>query len=126
MKHPNRENPIYYNQAYKDWNGVAVERNPTDYPYSYEPYVVEKKADKYKDCVYSDRLILWNYKLFEQLTMKHFDNVSQYWDGRSFHAIENFLRDYFDNKKLELVGIMKGANASNGYPYWIFMFNNNK
>ena len=58
--------------------------------------------------------------------MKHCGDISQYWDGRRFDTIEAFLQDYFENKKLKLVGIMKGANVSNGYPYWIFMFNSNK
>ena len=108
---------------YVDWDGKPISRTPDEYRYSYDAYVVSKKADNYKHVVYSDRLLQWDYNKHDKLCQKHFGNKSQYWDGRSFEKIESFLRDFFDDKELQLVGIMKGCNISSGYPYWIFMYN---
>ena len=108
---------------FADWNGDPIERTPHEFPYSYDAYVISKKSDNYKHCVYSDRLLQWNYDKHNELCLKHFGNEGQYWSDRSDDKIEAFLRDYLDKPELELVGIMNGCNVSNGYPYWIFMFN---
>ena len=108
---------------YRDWNDNPIERTPEKYPYSYSPYVIQKRSDTYKDCVYSDRLLQWSYNKHNELCKKHFGNEGQLWDGREFDKIQEFLREYLDKPNLELVGIMKGCNVSSGYPYWIFMFN---
>lgn len=108
---------------YVDWDGNPIERTPDNYRYSYDAYVISKKADKYQHAAYSDRLSEWDYTKYRNLCKKHFGNESDYWDGRSSEKIEKFLRDYYNSQKIELVGIMKGCDVSNGYPYWIFMFN---
>ena len=105
-----------------DWNGNPIERTTNEYPYSYDAYVVIKKSDEYKHVVYSDRLLQWNYDKHNMLCKKHFGNDGQYWNDRSEKQIEAFLRDYYEKPDLMLVGIMTGCNVSNGYPYWIFMF----
>jgi len=114
---------IEYISPYRDWDGNAVERTPNEYRYSYDAYVQYKKEDKYEHCVYSDRLLQWDYEKHNKLCKNHFDNEGQYWDNRSIENIEAFLRDYYDKQDLELIGKMEGCNVSNGYPYWIFMFN---
>jgi hypothetical protein len=43
----------------------------------------------------------------------------------SIENLENFLRDYFDNPNLRLIAMMEGCNVSNGYPYYLFIFNKN-
>ena len=57
------DNPYYYypNPLYRDWNGKATERTPDTHRYSYEPYVVHKKANEYQNAVYSDRMMQWDY-----------------------------------------------------------------
>lgn len=111
---------------YVGWDGREVEKTPDKYRYSYDAYVTHKFKDEYEDAVYSDRLWQWDPKKHDSLCQEHFGNQGQYWDGRSPEKIEAFLRDYNNNPKLTLVGIMTGANASSGFPYWVFMFDNNK
>ena len=113
---------IIRHSMYNDWNGKPVKRTPDKYRYSYDAYVVSKKADEYQYAVYSDRLLQWDWDKHNRLCKKHFGNEGQYWDNRSEEKIEAFLRDYYENPELQLVGIMTGCNVSNGYPYWIFMF----
>lgn len=118
----------YFCEIAVNIDGKPVERNKLDYPYSYSPYVVERVGDneEYNSTVYSDRLFQWDYKKFNRISQKHFNNESQSFSKRSLEKIESFLKDYFDNPKLKLIVIQEGCNVSNGYPYWIFHFNNNK
>ena len=114
---------FYDDLRYVDWKGNPVSRTPEDYSYSYDAYVISKKAEEYQHVVYSDRLLQWDYDKHNELCKKHFGNEGQYWSGRGFDKIEAFLQDYYDLPKLELVGIMEGCNVSSGFPYWVFMFN---
>ncbi|MHB8871602.1 MAG: hypothetical protein ACYC5G_04065 [Candidatus Doudnabacteria bacterium] len=107
---------------YRDWDGNETERTPDEYRYSYDPYVQYKKKDEYQHTVYSDRLFQWDCKKHDDLCQKHFGNRGQYWDNRPIDKIESFLRDYYNKQDLVLVGKMEGCNVSNGYPYWILMF----
>lgn len=116
-------NQITFCPEYVDWDGNEVKRTPMEYPYSYEPHVIAKIDHNYQGAVYSDRLYQWDYEKYNRLCQKHFNDEAQSWDHRPFDKIEEFLADYFNNQNLKLVGIMKGANYSNGYPYWIFMYN---
>ena len=127
-----RENIIYSSDGmfywdgesrYKDWDEKPVERTPDKYRYSYDAYVQYKAADTYQHAVYSDRLWQWDNKKYDELCKKHFGNQGQYWSSRGVEQIQAFLRDYNDNQELVLVGIMEGCNASDGFPYWVFMFN---
>jgi hypothetical protein len=110
--------------GYSDWNGKPIERTPDEYPYSYDAYVITKAKNDYQDTFYSDILLQWDYKKHNELCKKHFGDESQYWSNRSTEKIEAFLQDYSNNPTLKLVGIMTGCNVSNGYPYWIFMYDN--
>ena len=112
-----------YNHSYTDWEGNPTERTPDNARYTFEPYVVYKLADKYQHVDYSDRLFQFDPDKYNELCKKHFNNESQAWDRRDVKSIESFLRDYHDDQKLELVGVMHGCNVGNGFPYWMFMFN---
>ena len=109
--------------GYKDWKGNSIKRTPDNYSYSYDAYVIVKNAEKYEHTVYSDRLFQFDSGKYNKFCQKHFGNEGQYWDNRSEEKIEAFLRDYYDKPDLRLIGIMQGCNVSNGYPYWVFMFN---
>lgn len=107
---------------YVDWEGNPVERTPDEYRYSYDPYVIEKRKDDFQHCIYSDRLLQWDFAKHDRLCEKHFGNKGQLWNNRSFDKIEAFLRDWHENPNLRLVGVMEGCNVSNGFPYWVFMY----
>jgi hypothetical protein len=116
-------NVFYKDSQYVDWHGNPVDKTPDEYRYSYDAYVQVKKADEYQQVVYSDRLFQWDCGKYNRLCEKHFGNHGQYWSDRDFDKIQDFLRDYYDNQELELVGQMEGCNVATGYPYWVFMFN---
>jgi len=114
---------IIFNSPFKKWDGNPVERDIYSHPYSYDPYVILKIANEYEHCDYSDRLMQLDSENYNELCKKHFGNRGQVWDDIDPSKIEAFLRDYHENKDLKLIGIMKGCNVSNGFPYWIFMYN---
>jgi len=114
---------FYEDSMYNDWDGNEVERKRHDWPYSYDAYVIFKKRQEYQHTSYSDRLFQQDHVKYNKLTQKHFNNNSQYWNDKTPEQIEAFLRDFFNKPDLELIGIMEGCNVSNGYPYWIFMYN---
>ena len=75
---------------------------------------------------YSDRLWRRNPELFSELVKKHFKDPGQSFYYRSDESIQNFLRDYLNKQDLILVEIRRYENASNGFPYWHFLFHYNK
>lgn len=110
----------FYLENLVDENGVHVERTPTSHPYSYDGHVLMgdmsgKKAD---DTVYTDRMLGWDRKKHDELCQKHFGNTGQFWDNRDWGSIENFMKDWTGNDKLELVRVMQYCNHSSGYPTW--------
>jgi hypothetical protein len=108
-----------------DWAGRPVWKTPDECPYSYDAYVIWRKDDstmRVGHTSYSDRLLQWDYDKHNKLCMKHFGNEGQMWDGREPCKVEAFLKDYHGEPGLGLVGIMKGCNVSNGFPYWLFLY----
>lgn len=114
---------IYYLENV-DLNGRPVERTKEEYPYSYDPYVVwEDNYNKTNECIFSDRLVQWDYNKFNKCCKKIWNNDSQYFDDRLPKDIEKFLKLYL-NKQIKLTAIMEACNCSNGFPYWIFYYKN--
>ena len=108
---------------YVDLDGTPVRRDPDNYPYSYEAYVTymcDYDKDKAKT-VYSDRLYQWDLEKFNNCCDEVFGDHGQYFDNRSPAKINEFLNKYFE-KDVKLTAIMKGCNVSNGFPLWIFMY----
>jgi hypothetical protein len=110
---------------YIGFDGKPITRTKEKYPYSYEPYFIWKK-DNFKNgnnqTVYSDRLFQWDSKKFNECSEKVWKNSGQYFDNRNPSDIEKFLSLYY-GEDIELTGIMQCCNLSNGYPIWIFLFN---
>ncbi len=105
-----------------------IEKDRYSHPYSYDPFFIFFNKEGYKrskkktiGCIYSDRLLQWDYKKHNILCKKHFDNEGQYWDKRESKKIEAFLSDFLD-KKIVLVANIQYVNLSNGYPLWRFDF----
>lgn len=73
-------------------------------------------------CNDSDRLLMADWDKHNELCLKHFGDVAQFWGGRKPVSIEAFLRDYFDKPDLVLTKIMKMYNRSNGHPIWHFQY----
>lgn len=108
---------------YVDLEGNPVKRNKQDDPYGYDPYVVWE--DNYQkgraNVVYSDRLFQWDAEKYNKFSKEIWDNHGQYFTNREPEEIEKFLSLYLE-RDIKLTAIMEGCNVSNGYPYWIFYF----
>lgn len=120
----------YDNQSprlkFVDLDGKRIKKNPFDYPYNYDEYVLWKgdyNKEKSK-VVYSDRLKEWDSDKFNKCCKKIFGDTGQYFSNRKPEYIEKFLRLYFE-KEIKLTAILEGCNQSSGYPVWIFIYEEN-
>jgi hypothetical protein len=110
---------------YRGLNGEPVERSPLLFPYSYDEFVIYK-TEEYEttdSSVYSDRMKQWDGEAFKKACATVWpENPScQSFHSRSPEDINKFLNLYL-NKEVKLTAILQGCNASNGYPYWLFVF----
>lgn len=116
--------PDYHDFPYGMTDPVGV-RTKFSHPYSYDPIVQYRKEGVVATTTYyTDRLHMWDSKLLETLSKKHFKNAGQYWDHRTPEAIEAFLRDWTGDQELELVMVQEECNVSSGYPLWRLDFKN--
>lgn len=119
----------YYDQVhspkqYRSLSGFPVERNPIDYPYSYDEYVIYKAKDFDESKafgMYSDRMPGYGREKYNAACQQVWGNQSQSFDSRTPEDIERFLCIYLD-KTVKLTAIVKGCNASSGFPYWAFLY----
>jgi hypothetical protein len=110
--------------GYVDLDGNPVERNPEDWPYSYDAYVVYKSEEYQKTdrWTYSDRMSQWDRDKYDNAKKAVWPKnpCGQCFDGKSPKDINKFL-DICFGREVKLTAILKGCNVSNGYPYWIFV-----
>lgn len=109
--------------SYLNLKGEPVERTPQNHPYNYDEYVQwMKNYDEGKaHVVYSDRLWEWDSKKYNKCCREVFGNQGQFFSNRKPEDIERFLSLYF-GKEVKLTAILQGCNAGNGYPYWVFLY----
>lgn len=108
--------------GYIDENGNPVKKTKREYPYSYDPYVYwdsHKKKEK-THTVYSDRMWQWDYAKYNQASTKAFGSAKQILTGITGGQMQELLRAYYDNDKIELLLVVEYCNISNGYPLWRF------
>lgn len=110
---------------FKEYDDGEPVKTKYEYPYSYDPIlqygtVESKKCD---GSAYSDRMYMWNPDKFDQCFHKAFGHQSDYFSDKSPSQIQSFLREYYDNEKLVLVRVVEYCNVSNGYPCWLFQWN---
>lgn len=102
-----------------------VKKTKYDYPYSYDGFIVNRLApnSEANNTIYSDKFNIFNKEKYKKLKEKYFPNDGDYWPVNNEPlVIQNFLREFFDNKDLKLVFIMEYCNLTTGYPYWRFDF----
>lgn len=86
----------------------------------------QKNFNKAEDeAVYSDHLYEWDDRKYDSVCEKIWGNKGQMFHNRKPEEIEQFLSLYFD-KGITLTAIVKETNMSNGYPYWIFYYREDK
>lgn len=115
---------VYYSNGLVDEHDKPIERTPATHPYSYDGFVTHRfgKNEEANNTIYSDRLLRWDFKKYNELSKKHFGDEGQYFYNREPKNIEAFLRDWCEDQKLKLIFVMEYCNVSSGYPLWRFDF----
>lgn len=108
-----------------DTEGNMVKKTQSRYPYSYDTFIMagEANIEPTDSACYSDRLMQWDFKLHDKCLTEVFGDTGQFWSQRGFEDTEKFLQLYFKNTSIKLIRILQGCNASNGYPFWVFEYN---
>lgn len=111
-----------------DEHGQLVKRSKCEYPYSYDGFVTWRGGENKEanGTIYSDRLLQWDYKKYNELSKKHFGNEGQIFYDRQPKQIEAFLRDWTGDENLRLILVMEYCNVSSGYPLWRFDYAKSK
>ena len=97
-------------------DGNRITKTKYTHPYSYDPFVIWSSGKKATDSVYTDRLSQWDHDKTRELCKKHMP--LKRWDNAEPKQIEAFLREYWDNDKVELCRVSEYCNVSSGYPCW--------
>lgn len=114
--------------GYIDIDGNPVERTPRTNPYTYDSHVIFRAGEnsEINNTAYSDRMHDWNYEKLKELKAKYFPKAGDYYPRENANKIQEFLREYFDAPRLELIVITECCNQSSGYPVWCFHMKMNK
>jgi hypothetical protein len=109
---------------YMDEHNQIIERTPSTHPYSYDSYILWRNLpnDQMNASAYSDRMMQWNYKKFDELWKKH-GLKGQYWYASDKDKIEAFIKDYFEKPNLKVVYVMQCCNQATGFPLWFVAYN---
>lgn len=113
---------VYDQNKYLDIGGNIVERDPVEYPYSYDPYVLYK-CGTYKETdtpYYSDRVRQWSEfnNALSQIGLKPYGAPYERMSWKNPKQVAQVMSILL-KKKVECTAIMEGANYYNGSPYWI-------
>jgi hypothetical protein len=117
----NEAGVTYFSQYVNEF-GEPVKRDKWQYPYSYDGFITWRggKNEEVNSTIYSDRLLQWDMKKYDELSKKHFGNAGQIFYDRQPKDIESFLRDWTGDIKLKLIFVMEYCNVSSGFPLWRF------
>lgn len=106
--------------------GELVERDIINYPSTYDTFATYvDRYEKTDSAVYSDRLLDWDGIKFRKCVKEVWGDERQLFTSSQPKDIEKFLSKYFD-KDVVLTGIEQGINRSNGIPFCIFYYRDNK
>lgn len=92
------------------------------HPYTYCPFTIWGKPFPNEKCngsEYTDRLDAWDRTKYAKLASVYYLNQSPFNSHNcKGHLIEAFLRDWYDDPKLQLLRVIEYCNRSTGYPTW--------
>jgi len=114
-----------HNFKFVDENGKPVDRNPIDYPYSYDNHAIYRNGrnDEITNTEYSDRLMTSNSKKHKSLCNEIFGSPYANWSESPANLIEKFIKKFFNyDHDVKLILLMKGCNNMSGYPYHILRY----
>lgn len=128
----------YRGRGERDYEGNLIERSKREYPYSFSDYVRWAKYPNRKgsdfnlqegqshQAAYSDHMASGDRAHFDKCFAEHLPIGSGGFRHGSNSAIQNFLRAYHRDEKLELLRIVDGCNSHSGFEVWRFDFIYNK
>lgn len=118
-------NTTVYSNGYVDEYGNPIERTPHTHKFNYDGFVTHRVGPNSEAnlTVYSDHLLIQDYKKTRELMTKHFKNEGDYYTNRKPNDIEAFLRERLNKPNLKLIFIMEYCHQQSGYPYWRFDVN---
>jgi len=116
---------LVYGGGLVDLNGNRIKKTPRTHPYSYDAHVIWRggENEEITRCIYTDRLLQWDWDKHNMLCQKHFGDERQYWNDRDPEKIEKFLQDWTGREDLTLIVVMQMCNISSGYPVWSLHYN---
>lgn len=119
---------LYYAAGYpdrsRDWlNPYGTNYTPEQRPYGYSEFYIWRKSDKLQNAVYDDRMREWNKTAWDhaRTTVAVGKRISQFTQKEA----TEFLSIYW-NKNVTCTALAEGCNASTGYPYFIFFYEDSK
>ncbi len=97
----------------------------SEHPYSYSPFFLfrAKPKEQLNNAMYHDRMQMWDQK-------KYADACEAIGGERAIHQLNRttateFLKTYL-GKDVVCTALAEGCNIGNGYPYWIFWYDEAK
>lgn len=119
------EGETYDEKAYVDIEGKIVNRNPMEYPYSYNPFVIYKSNDyKNTDTPYYYDRILSKFKkedinnALDKIGLKMYGPEMIRMSWKNPYHVEQFVSILF-KRTVKCTAIMEGCKFFDGYKYWI-------
>lgn len=73
------------------------------------------------ESMYSDRMLSWDYVLFNKCLKEVFGNQGQDFSNRKPEDIQSFLTMYVGSP-VTLMEVRRYVNVSTGFPCWLFIF----
>lgn len=113
---------VGWRQYPKEFFHGDTPRTPESHPYSYDAFVLHggkrsKQPEKLQS-VYSDRMAQWDRDKYDRACKKL---IGRRFNNCTPREVEAFLTEYF-GKECKLWRTLEWCNASNGYPFWSFEF----
>lgn len=101
-----------------DEKGNFPKHTKRSHPYSYDPIChYLNHTVKANGTVYHDRMEQWDYKKFCRVVDGHCKQANSFSNST---AVQNILRDYFDDQSIVLTCIVEYCNAASGYACFRF------
>lgn len=118
------------NHSYVDLSGNPIDKNPKEYPYSYDPFVLFRDNEislsfiqNECDAFDSDRLESWYPNEISQFRKdNNIGHGNMYWAYTEFKdKLDEMISELF-KKKCKIAAIIQNCNISSGYPYWTIYY----
>lgn len=109
-------------KVYRDIYGKKVEKNPVDYPTSYDEYVrIFNFPEKNDNIITTDEMIAQNEEKYNECCRKMYNQKNPQFRLRDLHSLHSFISMYLGQNVL-VTAFTEGCNKETGLPYWGFYY----